>query len=281
MNALEIKNVSKSYKDFKLDNVSLNLPKGCILGLIGENGAGKSTLIRLIMGITKSDGGEIKILGRDVKTELESLKEDVGFVPDTVGLPGFMNMWQIGRFMAGNYKNWDKEKYKELIEKLGLDSDKKFKDFSKGMRMKAGLAVAMSHGAKLLILDEATSGLDPVIRDEILDIFLDFTREPDHSVLISSHIVSDLEKLCDYIAFLHKGKIMLYEEKDTLKEEYALVKCGVDELSEISDEDIIGKKVNPYGAEAIIKRSEIKNGMSISNVDIEQLFIFMAKEDKK
>ena len=281
MNALEIKNVSKSYKDFKLDNVSLNLPKGCILGLIGENGAGKSTLIRLIMGITKSDGGEIKILGRDVKTELESLKEDVGFVPDTVGLPGFMNMWQIGRFMAGNYKNWDKEKYKELIEKFGLDSDKKFKDFSKGMRMKAGLAVAMSHGAKLLILDEATSGLDPVIRDEILDIFLDFTREPDHSVLISSHIVSDLEKLCDYIAFLHKGKIMLYEEKDTLKEEYALVKCGVDELSEISDEDIIGKKVNPYGAEAIIKRSEIKNGMSISNVDIEQLFIFMAKEDKK
>ena len=281
MNALEIKNVSKSYKDFKLDNVSLNLPKGCILGLIGENGAGKSTLIRLIMGITKSDGGEIKILGRDVKTELESPKEDVGFVPDTVGLPGFMNMWQIGRFMAGNYKNWDKEKYKELIEKFGLDSDKKFKDFSKGMRMKAGLAVAMSHGAKLLILDEATSGLDPVIRDEILDIFLDFTREPDHSVLISSHIVSDLEKLCDYIAFLHKGKIMLYEEKDTLKEEYALVKCGVDELSEISDEDIIGKKVNPYGAEAIIKRSEIKNGMSISNVDIEQLFIFMAKEDKK
>lgn len=281
MNALEIKNVSKSYKDFKLDNVSLNLPEGCILGLIGENGAGKSTLIRLIMGITKSDGGEIKILGRDVKTELESLKEDVGFVPDSVGLPGFMNMWQIGRFMAGNYKNWDKEKYKELIEKFGLDSDKKFKDFSKGMRMKAGLAVAMSHGAKLLILDEATSGLDPVIRDEILDIFLDFTREPDHSVLISSHIVSDLEKLCDYIAFLHKGKIMLYEEKDALKEEYALVKCGVEELAEISHEDIIGKKVNPYGAEAIVKRTAIKNGMSVSNVDIEQLFIFMAKEDKK
>lgn len=281
MNALEIKNVSKSYEGFKLDNVSLCLPEGCILGLIGENGAGKSTLIRILMGITKSDGGEIRILGRDSKREMELIKEDIGFVPDTVGLSGFMNMRQIGSFMAGNYKNWDGEKYKELLQKFDLQGDKKFKDFSKGMRMKAGLAVAMSHGAKLLILDEATSGLDPVIRDEILDIFLEFTREPDHSVLISSHIVSDLEKLCDYIAFLHKGKIMLFEEKDALRDKYALVKCGADELSGISQEDIIGKKINPYGAEAIMKRSAVKNGMNISNVDIEQLFIFMAKEDEK
>lgn len=281
MNALEIKNVSKNYKDFKLDNVSLTLPEGCILGLIGENGAGKSTLIRLIMGITKSDGGEIRLLGRDGMSEIELVKEEIGFVPDTVGLPGFMNMEQIGRFMAGNYKNWDGEKYKELLDKFRLTPAKKFKDFSKGMRMKAGLAVAMSHGVKLLILDEATSGIDSVIRDEILDIFLEFTREPDHSILISSHIVSDLEKLCDYIAFLHKGKIMLFEEKDTLREEYALVKCGVEELSEIPGEDIIGKKVNPYGVEAIVKRTALKNGMNISNVDIEQLFIFMAKEGEK
>lgn len=281
MNALEIKNVSKIYEGFKLDNVSLSLPEGCILGLIGENGAGKSTLIRIIMGITKSDGGEIRILGRDGKKEIELVKEDIGFVPDNVGLPGFMNMEQIGSFMAGNYKNWDGEKYEQLLEKFDMNHDRKFKDFSKGMRMKAGLAVAMSHGAKLLILDEATSGLDPVIRDEILDIFLEFTREPDHSVLISSHIVSDLEKLCDYIAFLHKGKIMLFEEKDALKEEYALVKCGIEELDGVSEGDIIGKKVNPYGAEAIIKRSAVKKGMNISNVDIEQLFIFMAKEGEK
>ncbi len=281
MNALEVKNVYKSYDGFELRDVNLTLHEGCILGLIGENGAGKSTLIRIIMGITKSDSGEVRLLGKNISTDLESIKEDVGFVPDNVGLPGFMNMEQIGRFMAGNYKNWDNERYFELLHKFKLNNDKKFKDFSKGMKMKAGLAVAMSHGAKLLILDEATSGLDPVIRDEILDIFLEFTREPDHSILISSHIVSDLEKLCDYIAFLHEGKIMLFEEKDSLREEYALIKCGAEELDDIPENDIIGRKVNPYGAEAIIKRDAVKAGMNVSGVDIEQLFIFMVKEGDK
>lgn len=281
MNALEVKNVCKSYDGFELRDVNLTLPEGCILGLIGENGAGKSTLIRILMGITKSDSGEVRMLGKNISTDLESIKEDVGFVPDNVGLPGFMNMEQIGRFMAGNYKNWDNERYSELLHKFKLNNDRKFKDFSKGMRMKAGLAVAMSHGAKLLILDEATSGLDPVIRDEILDIFIEFTREPDHSILISSHIVSDLEKLCDYIAFLHEGKIMLFEEKDSLREEYALIKCGAEELDDIPENDIIGRKVNPYGAEAIIKRDAVKAGMNVSGVDIEQLFIFMVKEGEK
>ncbi len=281
MNALEVKNVCKSYDGFELRDVNLTLPEGCILGLIGENGAGKSTLIRILMGITKSDSGELRMLGKNISTDLESIKEDVGFVPDNVGLPGFMNMEQIGRFMAGNYKNWDNERYFELLHKFKLNNDRKFKDFSKGMKMKAGLAVAMSHGAKLLILDEATSGLDPVIRDEILDIFLEFTREPDHSILISSHIVSDLEKLCDYIAFLHEGKIMLFEEKDSLREEYALIKCGAEELDDIPENDIIGRKVNPYGAEAIIKRDAVKAGMNVSGVDIEQLFIFMVKEGEK
>lgn len=182
--------------------------------------------------------------------------------------------------MQNIYKNWDAQVYEKYLTSLKLPRDKQFKEFSKGMKMKLAIAVALSHNAKLLILDEATSGLDPVVRDEILDIFSEFTRDENHAVLMSSHIVSDLEKICDYIAFIHEGEMMLCEEKDTLKEQYGIIRCREAVLEDISREAVIGKKVSPYGIEAIVRRNEIPRGIEISPVDLEQLFIFMVKGER-
>ncbi len=279
-NALEIENLCKNYKGFSLDNVSFTLPSGCIMGLIGENGAGKSTIIKLILDMIKKDGGKIKVLGTDNLESPVLMKENLGVVLDETGLPRLLNAKQINSVLKPTFKNWDEEYYFDFLNRLSVPLDKPFNDFSKGMKMKLAIAAAMSHKPKLLILDEATNGLDPVVRDEITDIFSEFTRDENHSVLISSHIVSDLEKICDYIAFIHKGKLMLCEEKDILRESYAFVHCTENELRRISPEAVIGKKISPYGAEAIVLRSAIPHGMNTSRIDIEQLFVFMAKEDK-
>ncbi len=277
MNAIEIKNLRKVYKDFTLEGLSLTLPQGCILGLVGENGAGKSTTIKLMLDMIKADGGSIRILGQDSQ---RLNKEDVGVVLDEVGIAGHLTPKELGEIMACTYKNWDSTAYTDYLHRFQLPESKKFKDYSRGMKMKLGIAVALSHNAKLLILDEATSGLDPVVRDEILDIFLDFARDETHSILISSHIVSDLEKICDYIAFLHKGKLLLMEEKDALREQYGLLHCTQAQLDALPADAILGKKKNPYGVEVIIRRNRVPSGTAFSAVDIEQLFILMSKEGR-
>ena len=279
MNALEVYNLSKAYDGFRLDNVSFTLPSGCIMGLIGENGAGKSTTIKLILDIIRRDGGTVTILGKDADGDMRLTKEDVGVVMDEVGIPECLTVRQIGSIMKNTYRHWSDEKYAELLAKFDLPSDKPFRDFSRGMKMKLGIAVAMSHDSKLLLLDEATSGLDPVVRDEVVELFLDYTRDENHSILISSHIVSDLEKLCDYIAFLHKGKLLLFEEKDTLLSEYGIVHCTHDEASSLPAFAVLRKKETPYGVEAIVQRKYIPGGMRVSPVSIEELFIHMVKED--
>lgn len=276
-NALEIKNLSKTFKDFKLDNLNLTLPSGCIMGLIGENGAGKSTTIKLILGMLRKDGGTITILGRDNQEDIRLTKEDVGVVMDEVGIPEFMTTKQVGKVMKHTFSNWDEAEYERLLKKMALPDNKPFKDFSRGMKMKLGIAVAMSHNSKLLLLDEATSGLDPVVRDEVVEMFSEFTRDENHSILLSSHIVSDLEKICDYIAFLHKGKLMLCEEKDMLLAEYGILHCTAEQLSELDKDAIKHKKESPYGVEAIVKREAVPAGMNISPVSIEELFVFMVK----
>lgn len=275
MNAIEIKNLSKHYKGFSLDNLSLTLPSGCIMGLVGENGAGKSTTIRLLLGMTRPDSGEITVFGQKLTREL---KEKIGVVLDEPGYPGCMSAAQIGKMLSGIFKGWEQTTYDHYLAKLRIPEHKPFRDFSKGMKMKLCLAAALSHGAKLLILDEATSGLDPVVRDEILDIFNDFTRDERNSVLISSHIVSDLEKICDYIAFLHRGKLMLCREKDELLNEYAFVQGRREEIDRL---DTIGRRDGRFGTEAIVRRSEAPAGMKTSPITIEDLFIFMAKEEQR
>ena len=280
MNAIEIRNLTKSYKGFSLEHLNLTLPKGCIMGLIGENGAGKTTTIKLILDMIRKDSGEIIILGKDHAENLELTKEDIGVVMDEVGIPECLTVRQVGKVMSRTFKNWNSKEYDLLIQRLSLPVDKAFKDFSKGMKMKLGIAIAMSHGAKLLILDEPTSGLDPVVRDEVVGMFEDFTRNENHSILISSHIVSDLEKLCDYIAFLHKGKLLLCEEKDQLLAEYGLIYCTEEEYKNIPKEAIKYKKENPYGIELMVQRNAVPTDVMVSPISIEELFVFMVKEAK-
>ncbi len=280
MNAVEIKDLTKSYPGFTLDHLNLVLPKGCIVGLIGENGAGKSTIIKLILDIIHKDNGSIIIFGKDNGKDIKTAKEDIGVVLDDVGIPGCLTAKQVGNMMKYTFKNWDMNEYSALLGKLSLPDSKPFKDFSRGMKMKLGIAVALSHKAKLLLLDEATSGLDPVVRDEVVKMLMDFTRDEENTILISSHIVSDLEKLCDYVAFLHKGKLLLFEEKDRLLEEYGLIHCTQEELQSLPPNAVKYSKKTPYGAEALILRNAVPGGVKISPVGIEELFVFMVKEAK-
>lgn len=279
-NTLEIKNLTKSYKDFSLQDLNLTLPSGCIMGLVGENGAGKSTVIKLILDMIRRDAGSILILGQDNREHPEILREDLGIVLDDTGFSGCLTPKQINHIMKNSFRNWDENYFRGFLKKLSVPDNKQFKEFSKGMKMKLFIAVAMSHHPKFLILDEATNGLDPLVRDEITDLFSEFTRDETHSVLISSHIVSDLEKICDYIAFLHKGRLMLCEEKDMLKEKYCIVHCRPDQIQEFPQHAIKGKRITEYNAEILTERSLVPAGLSISPVGIEELFVFMAKEEK-
>ena len=277
MNAIEIRDLCKKYDGFYLDHVNLTLPAGCIMGLVGENGAGKSTIIKLILNMVKRDAGTVALFGKDNRESLNLTKEDIGVVLDEAGISECLNASQVGKIMKGIFKNWDDDVYYGYLRTLAIPEEKRFKDFSRGMKMKLGIAVALSHHAKLLILDEATSGLDPVVRDEVTDIFAEFTRDETHSVLLSSHIVSDLEKICDYIAFLHQGKLLLCEEKDILKDTYGMVHCSGSQLSELAMDAVVGKRESAYGVEAMVIRNRIPAGWEVSPVDIEQLFVFMVK----
>ena len=277
MNAIEIKGLKKNYRDFNLGPIDLTLPQGCIMGLIGENGAGKSTTIKAMLGMITA-GGSIRLLGKDISGDAAALKQDIGVVPDEIGLPEMLNARQIEKIMRDTFTNWQTDVFNDYLSKFNLPEKKAFREYSKGMKMKLGIAIALSHEAKLLILDEPTSGLDPLVRDEIVSILNDFTRDESRAILISSHIVSDLEKICDYIAFLHKGRMMLCEEKDRLLEQYGVLHTTADVLNELEDGAVIGKRVTDYGAEAIVDRAKIPQTFETQPVSIEELFVIMAKE---
>ena len=275
MNAIELNGLEKHYPGFDL-KIDLTLPRGCILGLVGENGAGKSTTIRMLLGMTKPDGGSLRVLGKELAD-----KEEIGVVLDEPAFPECLSPRQLGKVMAGIFRGWDQAAYEKLLQKLSLPTDKKFKDFSRGMKMKLSIAVALSHRPRLLVLDEPTSGLDPVVRDEVVELFADFTRDEEHSVLISSHIVSDLEKICDYVAFLHKGRLLLCEEKDALREEYALARVSRADFEALDPAAVIGSRRSPYGISAIIRREAAPSWLALEPVSIEDLFILMVKEEEK
>ena len=275
MNALELHGVQKTYPDFTLGPIDLTLPGGTVCGLIGENGAGKSTTIKLILDMIDGDAGTVKLFGQEGITPLA--KADIGVVLGGEGIPTCLTAEQVGKVMAGIYRNWDAGVYAGFCKRFELPAKKKYNEYSTGMKMKLCLAVALSHHPKLLLLDEATSGLDPVVRDELIDLLLDFVRDEDHAILISSHIVSDLEKLCDTIAFLHKGRLLLCEDKDTLREEYALWHGTVAQLEELAPDVVVSQRVTPYGAEALVKRDGVPAGSALTPVSIEELFVLMVK----
>ena len=278
MNAIELNGITKRYEGFLLDNVSLVLPPGSIMGLVGENGAGKSTTIKLIMNAIQRDGGTIRVLGEDNTTrDFLDVKQDIGIVLDEAYYPEVLTPVQVGAVMKLTYKNWDDTTYQNRLKQLDIPLKKQFRDFSRGMKMKFAIAVALSHQPKLLILDEATSGLDPMVRDEILTLFNDFTRDEAHSILLSSHIVSDLEKVCDYIAFLHKGKLMLCEEKDRLLEEYAIVKTTQSALDQFPADTVLSSKSGQYGVEALVRKARLPHGVQTEFTTLETIILFLAK----
>lgn len=278
MNAIEVKNLTKSYGSFKLDNISFTLPSGTIMGLVGENGAGKSTTIKLIMDAVAADSGSVFVLGtQNTSKEFIDIKQDIGIVLDEAYFPEILTAENISKIMKSSYKNWDDEEYRRYIRKLQLPTRKKFSEFSRGMKMKLAIAVALSHNPKLLILDEATGGLDPMIRDEILDVFNDFTRDENHSILLSSHIVSDLEKICDYIAFIHRGKLVMCEEKDLILEKYSIIKLSSQDLEAVPEEAIIGKRKTSYGFDLLVLRDKISSGFRAERTTLEDIILFMAK----
>lgn len=244
------------------------------MGLIGENGAGKSTLIKAILGMIKYDG-TISVLGAEGKAELLRAKQDIGVVLDQAYFPDGINLKQINSIMKSTYENWDEKEFFAYTEKFSLPVHKAFKDYSRGMRMKLSMAVALSHKAKLLILDEPTGGLDPIVRDEIVDILYDYTRAEDHSVLMSSHILSDLEKLCDYIAFIHEGKLMFVDEKDVLTERYGIVNCSEAEFEFIKDA-AVGVRRNGYSVQALIDKRKA-HGTETETASLEDIIVFMVK----
>lgn len=251
-NAIEIKNLSKSYKGFSLQDVSFNVPCGCVTGFIGQNGAGKSTTIRSILNMLRRDGGEIKVFGADNLEEEYLIKENIGVVFDDIGFHAKLKPKHIDKILKGMYKEWDSEVFFSYLDKLGLPLNKKVGEYSRGMQMKLQIATALSHHAKLLIMDEPTGGLDPIVRNEILDIFMEFIQDSEHTVFLSSHIITDLERIADYIVFINKGKILLSEDKNTIAERHGILKCTEEQFATVDRKDVIGHRKSSFGVEALV-----------------------------
>ena len=284
MNAIELNHIQKSFPGFAIRDLCLTVPSGTICGLVGENGAGKSTTIRLLMNALRPDGGTAKVLGVDASSPaFRDVKEDVGVVMDEAYYPETLTAVQVGKVMAGTYRRWDQGTYEGYLRRFDLPEKKQFKDFSRGMKMKLAIAVALSHQPKLLILDEATSGLDPIVRDEVLEIFNEFTREEDHSIFISSHILSDLEKLCDYIAFLHQGRLLFCDEKDRLLETYGVFTGTAEQLESLREEAVIGREESHGygGVRALVRRDQVPAGLELERASVEDIILFMVKGAKQ
>lgn len=258
MNVLELKDVTKNYGDFVLDKVSFEVPEGGICGFIGQNGAGKTTTIQLILDIVKKDAGEIRVFGTSTedKEALTLLKQDIGVVYDEMGFHEFLTPVDISKMMKFIYRNWDDKVYKKYLENFGLPSGKACGKFSRGMRMKLQIAVAMSHHARLLIMDEPTSGLDPIVRNEILQIFQEFVLEENHTILLSSHITGDLERIADEVVFINKGKIVLAGNKDEILQRHGLMKCRKEELQKVEEEDIVSVRSGSFSVEILAKNRQ-------------------------
>ena len=283
-NSIEIKNISKSYPDFKLKNISFNVPKGCIVGLVGENGAGKTTTIKAILNIIDTTG-EIKIFGKDNKKYEKEIKKDIGVVLDDSFLSEYLTAKNINSIMKEFYNNWDKEKYFNYLKQFDLPTNKTIKEFSSGMKMKLKIAVAISHSPKLLILDEPTSGLDPIVRNEILDIFRKFIEEDENrAILMSTHITTDLEHISDYIVFIEKGNIIFNLPTEELLENYGIVKCSKEDFEKINNTDYIKYKKEKYQYEVLVaNKYDFKRKYNINVIDkptIEDIMLFYVKGEK-
>ena len=282
--AINVTGLCKSYQDFALDNVSFAVPKGSIMGFIGENGAGKSTTIKAMLNLIHRDAGTVEILGMDLDGHEKEIKERIGVVFDECCFHDNLTPADISKILGNIYQNWDGKLYQKYLAQFGLDAKKKIKEFSRGMKMKLGIAAALAHRPDVLILDEATSGLDPIVREEILDIFLDFIQDENHAILISSHITSDLDKIADYLTFIHHGRIILSSGRDDLMDSMGIVKCGAEDLEKIEQDQIIRYRKNQFGCEVLIrnKRSFAVGHpeMVIDPVTTEAIMLFYSRGEE-
>lgn len=282
-NAIEVKGLCKDYKDFSLDNVSFTLPTGYIMGFVGRNGAGKTTAIRLILNMIARKSGSIKVFGMDNILDEQKIKQDIAVVFDEIF---FMNNWKVRdveKAVRGFYNSWDSSLYSKYTKGFNLSPDKKVKELSRGMKIKLMLAVAMSHDAKLLILDEPTSGLDPVDRDKLLDILGTYITDEQKSVLFSTHITADLEKIADYITLIDNGRIFYTGTKDDLLEGFCIVKGGPNDLTNALREKIIGLSQNNTGFSGLLPASEIKHlskDIIAETPSIDEILLCISKEEK-
>lgn len=283
--SIRISNLCKNYGSFQLDNVSFTLPQGCIMGLIGENGAGKSTTLKLLLNLIRRDSGEISIFGLDPVKEERKIKEQIGVVFDENFFHDVLRARDIPSVLRPLFANWDDRLYDSLCTRFQLPREKKIKEYSRGMKMKLSIAAAMAHHPRLLLLDEATSGLDPVVRNEILDLFQEFIQDERNSILLSSHITSDLERVADYITFLHQGRVIASESKDDLLQSYRVLRCGAERFRSINQSDVVGFRKSGVGVEALVKpdptRPHAYDGCVLDPATLEDIMLFYVKGDAK
>lgn len=281
--ALNVENLTKTYSDFKLDNVYFHVPYGNIVGIIGENGAGKTTTIKAILNLISTDSGNISVLGNS-NMDNADIREKVGVVFDENCFHDNLTPARLGKIMKNMYNQWDMQLFNRYCLRFRLPTNKKIGDFSKGMKMKLAITVALSHRPQLLILDEATSGLDPVMRDEILDVFLDFIQDEKHSILLSSHITSDLEKIADYIVFLHNGKTIFTQPKDTLIYKYGIIRCRTNEFEQISPTDVLAYQKKDFEWEVLVsdkeKAAQKYKKCVVDNASLEEIMLLYIKGER-
>lgn len=279
-NCIHLRGLVKEYKTFTLGPIDLTVPGGSILGLIGENGAGKTTLIKSMLGIVRPTAGEVSLLG----TDPDHAKEDIGIVMDDCFFSEYLRVKDVNSVLCRVYRNWDKALFQHYLDKFSVAGGKGIRELSRGMRMKLSLAAALAHRPRLLLLDEATAGLDPVVREEILDEFLAFVSDEEHAILISSHITSDLEKAADYIAYLHKGKLLLCDEKDRLLDSYGRLVCTKEDLEQVDRGYLVATRKSQYSAEALIRRkSDFKRlypRLAVEPVTLDELMVFVVKGEQ-
>lgn len=284
-NALDVQGLTKRYPDFLLNEVSFSVPRGTIVGLIGENGAGKSTTINAILNLVEKDAGQIEILGKKEREIDFNTRNRIGIVFDKHNFPVSMSPNSLGKLLETVYPLWDRNRYWELLKKLSLPADRKIKQLSKGMKMKLAIAVALAHHSEILILDEATSGLDPIVRDDILDMLLEFVQEENHSVLVSSHITSDLEKIADYIVFLHRGKVIFSKTKDELRYHYGIMKCGAAQFEKMDKADIVAYRKQDFEWQILVEnRAEAQRKYPNSIIDpatLDDIMLLFIKGESK
>ena len=284
-NTLIINDLSKSYKDFSLKGISFIIPKGTVMGFVGQNGAGKTTTIKSILNLINIDSGNISVFGLDAASDSVKIKEDIGVVFDELGLPDSLNCKMVNSIMKNIYKKWNEEAFFKYLEQFKLPLNKPFKKFSRGMQMKIQTAIALSHNAKLLILDEATAGLDPLARNELLDILLEYMEDEEHSILMSSHITSDLERVADYITFIDEGVMLLSEEKYDIIERHSIVKGSADEISSLPQDLIVSTRKSSYGCEALTDNADsLKKSfphLVYDKVSLDDILYFYVKQRKE